>query len=164
MQLNWTLEEFYADGGMTKFTERVATALNVPAWRIKTVAVYEGSVIVDFFLLPDPDARDPPGELQDMSTKLAQTLLKNQNLDVLGAALIGAESNGKKLFGPSSSLLPPNLNVIKEEEVGAGTSNMGTSGMVIPSEYSQNMYMSKHIEFEEESPTKKFGSIENDSS
>ena len=71
MRLSWTLEEFYADGGTTTFTDRVAATLGVPAWRIKTVAVYEGSVIIDFFLLPDPDAEDPTAELEDMGKKLA---------------------------------------------------------------------------------------------
>ena len=59
VRLSWTLEEFYADGGTTTFTDRVAATLGVPAWRVKTVAVYEGSVIVEFFLLSDAEALDP---------------------------------------------------------------------------------------------------------
>ena len=57
--LNWTLAEFAADGGLSKFTERMAIALDVPAWRIKPAAVYEGSVIIEFFVLPDIYAKDP---------------------------------------------------------------------------------------------------------
>lgn len=63
VRLNWTLEEFYADGGTTTFTDRVAASLGIPAWRIKTVSVYEGSVIVDFVILPDPDQEEPEEEL-----------------------------------------------------------------------------------------------------
>lgn len=48
VRLEWTLEEFYADGGVTRFVDRMAAALDISANRIKTVAVYEGSVIVDF--------------------------------------------------------------------------------------------------------------------
>ena len=51
--LNWTMKEFEADGGLKKFTERVASTLEVPAWRIKPVNVYEGSVIIEFLVLPD---------------------------------------------------------------------------------------------------------------
>ena len=53
VRLSWTLEEFYADGGVTAFADRVAAALGVPSYRIKTVAVYEGSVFVDFWILSD---------------------------------------------------------------------------------------------------------------
>ena len=53
MALNWTLAEFHADGGLRKFTERVANTLDVPAWRIKPITVYEGSVIIEFYVLPD---------------------------------------------------------------------------------------------------------------
>lgn len=48
VRLNWTLDEFYADGGVTTFTDRVAAALGIHASLIKTVAVYEGSVIAVF--------------------------------------------------------------------------------------------------------------------
>ena len=48
VRLEWTLEDFYADGGVTRFVDRMAAALNIDAHRIKTVAVYEGSVIVEF--------------------------------------------------------------------------------------------------------------------
>ena len=48
VRLEWTLAEFYADGGVTRFVDRMAAALDINANRIKTVAVYEGSVIVDF--------------------------------------------------------------------------------------------------------------------
>jgi len=50
VRLDWTLEGFYADGGVVSFTDRVAGALGIHASNIKTVAVYKGSVIVDFFI------------------------------------------------------------------------------------------------------------------
>lgn len=50
VRLDWTLDAFYADGGVTRFVDRVAASLGIPAYRIKTVAVYEGSVIVDFLI------------------------------------------------------------------------------------------------------------------
>lgn len=71
VRLSWTLEEFYAEGGTTTFTDRVAASLGIPAWRVKTVAVYEGSVIVDFFILPDEDEEDSEAELASIGEKLA---------------------------------------------------------------------------------------------
>lgn len=46
VRLEWTLEEFYADGGVVSFTDRVAAALGIHASEIKTVSVYEGSVVI----------------------------------------------------------------------------------------------------------------------
>jgi len=54
VRLEWTLKEFYADGGTTRFVDRLAASLGINANRIKTVAVYEGSVILDFEIISDP--------------------------------------------------------------------------------------------------------------
>lgn len=40
VRLDWTLEGFYAAGGVVSFTDRVAAALGIHASTIKTVAVY----------------------------------------------------------------------------------------------------------------------------
>lgn len=50
VRMEWTLAEFYADGGVVSFTDRVAAALGIHASTIKVVAVFEGSVVVDFFI------------------------------------------------------------------------------------------------------------------
>jgi len=44
--MQWTLAEFYAKGGVVSFTDRVSGALGIQAYQVKTVAVYQGSVIV----------------------------------------------------------------------------------------------------------------------
>ena len=58
VRLEWTLAEFYADGGTTRFVDRLAASLGISSHRIKTVAVYEGSVIIDFEIEADEDAED----------------------------------------------------------------------------------------------------------
>lgn len=55
VRMNWSLAEFYADGGTTRFVDRMAASLGIPANRIKTVAIYEGSVVVDFVIEADED-------------------------------------------------------------------------------------------------------------
>jgi hypothetical protein len=47
VRLQWTAEEFFAAGGETTFTQRLASVLGVDATRIKVVAVYEGSLIIE---------------------------------------------------------------------------------------------------------------------
>ena len=58
VRMDWTLAEFYAEGGTTRFVDRLAASLGINANRIKTVAVYKGSVIVDFII----EAEEIPGE------------------------------------------------------------------------------------------------------
>lgn len=53
VRMEWTLAEFYSDGGTTRFVDRLAASLGIDSYRIKTVAVYEGSVVVDFTIEAD---------------------------------------------------------------------------------------------------------------
>ena len=46
--MDWTMAEFFADGGTTRFVDRLASSLGIASHRIKVVAVYTGSVILDF--------------------------------------------------------------------------------------------------------------------
>ena len=51
--MEWTLTEFYSNGGTTRFVDRMAASLGIPSYRIKTLAVYSGSVVVDFVVEAD---------------------------------------------------------------------------------------------------------------
>jgi len=53
------MDEFYADGGTTRFADRIAAALGIHASTIKVVAVYKGSVVVEFFVTPEDDDTNP---------------------------------------------------------------------------------------------------------
>jgi len=46
VRMDWSLAEFYSDGGTTRFVDRLAASLGISSSRIKTVAIYEGSVVV----------------------------------------------------------------------------------------------------------------------
>jgi hypothetical protein len=50
VRLEWTLAEFFADGGTTTFVDRLAASLGIHASTIKVVAVYQGSVYVEFMI------------------------------------------------------------------------------------------------------------------
>ena len=62
VRMDWTLAEFYSDGGTTRFVDRLAASLGISASRIKVVAIYEGSTVVDYqveaedFEVPTTDA------------------------------------------------------------------------------------------------------------
>ena len=51
--MNWTMNQFFADGGTTKFVDRVAASLGLKPANIKVVSVYQGSVVVDFTIIED---------------------------------------------------------------------------------------------------------------
>jgi len=54
--MNWTMAEFFSNGGTTTFVDRLAASLGVPSYRVKVVSVYEGSVVVDFNIEQEPVA------------------------------------------------------------------------------------------------------------
>ena len=58
VRMEWTLDEFYRSGGVSRFADRLAASLGISASRIKTVAVYEGSVVVDFIIEEEEGADD----------------------------------------------------------------------------------------------------------
>ena len=52
--MEWTFDEFFANGGTTSFMDRVAGSLGIHASTIKIVSVYEGSLVVNYEIT-DPD-------------------------------------------------------------------------------------------------------------
>jgi len=66
--MDWTLAAFFADGGTTRFVDRLASSLGIHASNIKIVAVYQGSVIVDFAII-NTDA-NPISSLQEVGDSL----------------------------------------------------------------------------------------------
>jgi len=54
--MEWTMEEFFNDGGTTQFIDRLTASLGIHASTVKIVSVYEGSLIVNYEIAaPDDD-------------------------------------------------------------------------------------------------------------
>jgi len=51
VRMEWTLSEFYSSGGTSSFADRVSAALGIHKSRVKVVAVYEGSVKVQYLIM-----------------------------------------------------------------------------------------------------------------
>jgi len=49
------MDEFFNNGGTTKFIDRVAGSLGIHASTIKVVSVYEGSVVLNYDITVDDD-------------------------------------------------------------------------------------------------------------
>lgn len=95
VRLDWTLDEFYADGGVTTFTDRISAVLGVHSSQIKTVAVYQGSVIIQYFVEAAPEDENPARSL-----KLAQLNFMDAVMGgtlSLGAPVIDALAAGQTI-------------------------------------------------------------------
>jgi hypothetical protein len=46
--MEWTLDQFYMNGGTTTFADRLAAVLGIHVSSIKVVGVYEGSLVLDY--------------------------------------------------------------------------------------------------------------------
>lgn len=53
VRMEWTMNEFFSNGGTTKFIDRVAGSLGIHASTIKIVSVYEGSVVLNYDITVD---------------------------------------------------------------------------------------------------------------
>jgi len=58
------MEAFFADGGTTKFVDRLTASLGIHASNVKVVSVYEGSLIVNYEISVDDDDEDALAEIQ----------------------------------------------------------------------------------------------------
>jgi len=48
VRMEWSLNDFFSNGGTTSFADRVAGSLGIHASDIKIVSVYEGSLVVNY--------------------------------------------------------------------------------------------------------------------
>lgn len=95
VRLDWTLAEFYASGGVTTFTDRMAAVLGVHASQIKTVAVYEGSVVIEYLVEALPDDEEPAETLSAVQLNFVEAVAAGL-LD-LGAPVMDAAAGGRPI-------------------------------------------------------------------
>ena len=53
VRMEWTMDEFFADGGTTTFVDRLTASLGIHASQVKIVSVYEGSLVVNYEIEPE---------------------------------------------------------------------------------------------------------------
>ena len=98
VRMNWSLAEFYSDGGTTRFVDRLAASLGIAANRIKTVAIYEGSVVVDFVIEADED-ESPAQAIASLAAIETQLVTQVEAGDLnIGAPIMGLEGGDGKLL------------------------------------------------------------------
>jgi len=78
---------------VTKFSDNVAAALGIHASQIKVVAVYEGSVIVEYNVIADENDPDPEKTLSKVKEDIA--VLVEEKSDAFGAPILSAVTEGE---------------------------------------------------------------------
>lgn len=81
--MEWSFAEFFADGGTTKFVDRLAASLGIHGSEIKIVSVYEGSLIIDYLIF---SSVNDLAELERVKQKQIDLLARN--LINLGAPIL----------------------------------------------------------------------------
>jgi len=102
VRMEWTVAEFYADGGTDKFADRVAAALGIHKSRVKVVAVYEGSVKVQYLVMAEKTDANVATTLTVLSSSIESKILATNYY--LGAKIIGVDiagiQNGIDILNP----------------------------------------------------------------
>lgn len=92
------MDEFFEKGGVTSFVDRVSAALGIHASQMKVVAVYTGSVVVDYEIAPeesdDTDSDAAAQQLRSIETALNAIVESDDAGDVFGAPVLSAATNG----------------------------------------------------------------------
>lgn len=99
IRMEWTMDEFFADGGTTAFADRLAGILGIHSADIKVVSVYEGSVVVEFQVFsPDDDLEELKKIDQIFRDKITEPEAGLSDSVFLGAPILGAISNNDPFF------------------------------------------------------------------
>jgi len=67
--MEWTMNEFFDNGGTTSFIDKVAGSLGIHASTIKVVGVYTGSLVVDYEIEPDKSLNQTTEDLKVIKKK-----------------------------------------------------------------------------------------------
>ena len=89
VRMEWTMEEFFADGGTTSFVDRLTGSLGIHASSVKIVSVYEGSLIDNYEIQADED--DTDGSALAAIAARQDELMASGSID-LGAPVLAYEA------------------------------------------------------------------------
>ena len=59
IRMEFTLAEFWEEGGVVTFVDRMAAVLGIHRADIKIVQVYEGSTVIEFMIISNPEDEEP---------------------------------------------------------------------------------------------------------
>lgn len=69
VRIEWTMAEFFDNGGTTTFVDRLCGSLGIHASTVKVVGVFDGSVQIDYEITPSPDEPLSIAQIQAKQTE-----------------------------------------------------------------------------------------------
>lgn len=100
IRMEFTMDQFFARGGVVTFADRMAAVLGIHKADIKVASVYEGSTIIDFFV---QQSEDLEAQL-DLDNIKALFTEKMSTLDeFMGSTILGAVANGARIITKGGS-------------------------------------------------------------
>merc|ERR1719263_2294257 len=92
VRMEWTMEEFFENGGTTAFIDRLCASLGIHASTVKVVGVNAGSVLVNYEITP---SEDEPLSITQIQSKQTEQFATGA-LD-LGAPILEASDGGEAI-------------------------------------------------------------------
>ena len=103
VRLEFTMDEFFATGGVVSFVDRMAASLGIHKADIRVVAVYEGSTIIDFQIISNL-LDDEPLDLEVVKETFEAVVSTMDTF--MGSPVLNAVSTGKPIITPNTVLDP----------------------------------------------------------
>ena len=100
IRLEFTMDEFFADGGIVTFADRMAGVLGIHAADIKVVSVYEGSTIIEFQVLQRDEELDEEEliDLNKIDTDYRDFIQNERTM--MGSRILNADLEGGPILTP----------------------------------------------------------------
>jgi hypothetical protein len=97
IRMEFTLDEFFAAGGVVTFADRMAAVLGIHAADIKVVSVTAGSTIVDFFVQQAENVEEilDLESIEETFTEVVETME-----EFMGSPVLNAVANGVPILTP----------------------------------------------------------------
>ena len=103
IRLEFTMDEFFADGGIVTFADRMAAVLGIHYADIKVVSVYEGSTIIEFQVLQreEPENEDEEVDMINLMEvdEAYRNFIQNEK-ELMGSRILSAQIEGVPLLTP----------------------------------------------------------------
>ena len=100
IRLEFTMDEFFTEGGIVTFADRMAGVLGIHAADIKVVSVYEGSTIIEFQVLQRDEELDEEEliDLNKIDTDYRDFIQNERTM--MGSRILNADIEGVPILTP----------------------------------------------------------------
>jgi hypothetical protein len=110
VRMEWTLKNFYADGGTTKFADRLSSLLGIHSSTVKVVSVYQGSLIINWEIIKDLDPFRVSKDFDSIKSSIKDTFASG--LANLGAPILDVVQESSNIITDGRVSLPGYVPIV----------------------------------------------------